>query len=113
MSNLHEYIAIEGFLPQIVVVDYVIWKKLEGHLYVLVSIKRGVKIHVFDVGATNFGSWGTDDTVPYYFHRDHVGCTCDECVWIIDEVSTNSDPDLIWVLFLGQWLMTICAYMTV
>ncbi len=51
---------IEGFLLQIVVVDYVIWKKLGGHWHVLVSIKWGFEIHVFDVCATELGSWGPD-----------------------------------------------------
>jgi hypothetical protein len=46
MSNLHVYIAIEGFLPQIVVFNDVVWKKLEGHLHVLVLIKRHFKTHV-------------------------------------------------------------------
>jgi hypothetical protein len=44
--NLHVYISIEGFLLQIVVVNHVIWKELEEHLHVLISIKRGFKIHV-------------------------------------------------------------------
>ncbi len=82
-------------------VDYVIWKELEGHSHVLILIKRGFEIHVFDVGVTKFGSWGTDDTVPHYFCRDHVGCTCGKFVWIINEVAANSDPNSIWVIFWG------------
>jgi hypothetical protein len=99
--NLHAYIAIEGFLPQIGVADHIIWKNLEGHLHVLISIKRGFRIHVFDVSTTKFGSWGTDDTVPNYFCRDHVGCTCGEFVQIINEVAVNSDPNSNLVIFLG------------
>ncbi len=101
MSNLHVYIAIEGFLPQIVVVNDVVWKKLEVYLHVLVLIKRCFKIHVFGIGTTKIGSWGTGDTLPHYFCRDHVGCTCGEFVQIIDKVATNSDPNLIWVVYLG------------
>ncbi len=56
---------------------------------------------MFDVGATEFGSWGIGDTVQQYFCRGHVSCMCGEFVWIIDEVSANSDPDTIWVIFLG------------
>ncbi len=99
--NLHVDIAIEGFLPQIVVFKDVLWKQLEGHLHVLVSIKRCFRIHIFDISSTKFGSWGTDDAVPHYFCRDHVGCTCGEFVQIIYEVATNSDPNSIWVLFWG------------
>jgi hypothetical protein len=58
MSNLHVYITTEGFLLQIVVVNDVVWKKFEGHSHVLISIKRCFEIHVFDIGATEFGSWG-------------------------------------------------------
>ncbi len=49
----------------------------------------------------NFCSWGTDDTVPHYFCSNHVGCTCGEFVWTINEVAANSDPNLIWVIFWG------------
>jgi hypothetical protein len=71
VSNLHVYIAMKGFLLLIVVVNYVIWKKLEGHLHVFILIKSCFEIHVFDV------------------------------VQIIDEVATNSDPNLIWDVFCG------------
>ncbi len=70
-------------------------------MHVLLLIDRCFEMHVFDVGATKFGSWGTDDTVPNYFCRDHVGCTCGEFVRIMNEVATNSDPNLIWVVVLG------------
>ncbi len=82
-------------------VDDIIWKKLEGHLHVFVSIKWSFGIHVFDVCATNFGPWGTDDTVPHNFFSDHAGCTCGEFVWKINEVSANSDSNSIWVFLLG------------
>jgi hypothetical protein len=81
--------------------DDVIWKELEGHLHVLVSIKWGFEIHVFDVRTTKFGSWGTDDTVPHNFCRDHVGRMCGEFIWTIDEVAVNGDSRLIWVDLLG------------
>ncbi len=76
-------------------------RELEGHLHVLVSIEWSFEIHVFDVFATKFGSWGTDDTVPHNFCRDHVGCTCSELVRIIDEVAANGDVHLIRVILLG------------
>jgi hypothetical protein len=79
----------------------VIWEKLDGHLHVLISIEKCFEIHVFGIGATKFGSWGTDDTVPHYLCRDHVGCLCGEFIQIIDKVAANSDPNLIWVVFLG------------
>ncbi len=82
-------------------VDYVIWKELEGHLHVLVSFKWGFEIHVFDARTIKFGSWGTDDAVPHDFCRDHVGCTCSEFIWIINEVAANGDSHSIWVILLG------------
>ncbi len=72
-----------------------------GHLHVLISIEWSFKIHVFDVRITKFGSWGTDDTVPHNFCRDHVGCTCGEFVWIIDEVAANGDSNLIQIILMG------------
>ncbi len=48
-------------------IDDVIGKELEGHLHVLVSIEWGSEIHVLDVRATEFGCWGTDDTVSHNF----------------------------------------------
>jgi hypothetical protein len=111
--NLHVYIAVEGLFAQIVVVNYVIRKKLEGHSHVLVLIEGSFEIHVVDVCATKLGSWGTDDTVPHIFCRDHVGCTCGEFAWIIGETAANSDSNSIWVVFLGWWSMTIRAYVTV
>jgi hypothetical protein len=41
-SNLHVYIAVKGFLPQIVVANDVIQKKLERHLHVLLYQSSGV-----------------------------------------------------------------------
>ncbi len=38
---------------------------------------------------------------PGNFHRDHVGCTCSEFVWIINEIAANGDAHLIWVILLG------------
>ncbi len=70
-------------------VDDVIWKELEGHLHVLVPIKWGFKIHVFDVCAPEFGSRSTDDTFPHNFHRYHVGCLCSELIRIINKVGAN------------------------
>ncbi len=70
-------------------------------MHVLVLIERGFEIHVFDVRTTKFGSWSTDDTVPHFFCRDHVGGTCSEFVWIINEVAANSDVHLILVILLG------------
>jgi hypothetical protein len=72
---------------------------LSGFLHVLLLTKRCFKI--LDVSTTKFGSWDTDDTAPHYFCRDHVGFICGEFVWIINEVSANSDPNLIWVAFGG------------
>jgi hypothetical protein len=95
------------------VVDNVIQKKLEGHSHVLISTKWSFKIHVFDVCATKFGSWGIDDTVPHNFSRDHVGRKYGEFVQIIDEVAANSDLNLIWVVFWGAVVNDIHAYMTV
>ncbi len=82
-------------------VNDVIWKELEGHLYVLILIKWDLEIHVLDVHATKFGSQVTDDTVPHNFCRDHVGCTCSEFIRIINEVAANDDGHLIWVVLLG------------
>jgi hypothetical protein len=83
------------------VVNDVIWKDLEGHLHVLISIAWGFEIHVFDVRVTKFVSRGTDDTVPHNFCRDHVSCTCSEFVRIINEVATSGDAHSIWVVLLG------------
>ncbi len=90
-------------------VNYVIQNDHEGHLQLLILIEWSFEILVFDVCTTKFGSWGTDDC------RDHVGCKCGEFVWIINEVATNSDSNSIWVVFWGavEWLMIICAYVTV
>ncbi len=82
-------------------VNDVIWKELEGHLHVLVLIEWGFKIHVFDVRAIKIRSQGTDYTVPHNFCRDHVGRTCSEFVWLLNEVAANSDLHLIWVVLLG------------
>jgi hypothetical protein len=79
----------------------VIWEKFEGHLHVLISIKRRFEIHVFDIGATEFGSRRTDYTVSHYFGRDHIGCSCCQFVCIINKVAANCDPYSIWVVFLG------------
>jgi hypothetical protein len=58
-------------------------------------------MHIFDVHATEFGPWGTDDTVSHNFSRDYVGCTCGEIKRIINEVAANSDSDSIWLVLLG------------
>jgi hypothetical protein len=63
---------------------------------------RGVLRYMFLISAPpNLAPGGTDDTVPHYFCRDHVSCMCGEFVRIIDKVATNSDPNSIWVVFLG------------
>jgi hypothetical protein len=77
------------------------WKELEGHSRVLVSIERHFKIHVFYICPIEFGSRSTDDTVPYFFCRDHAGCTYHEFIQMIDKVVANRDWNLIWVIFLG------------
>ncbi len=82
-------------------VNNVIWEELEGHLHILVLIKRGFEINVLNVRTTEFGSRSTDDTVPHNFCRDHVGCICSEFVKIIDEVADNGDSHTIWVVLLG------------
>jgi hypothetical protein len=69
---------------------------------------------MFDVCATKFGSWGTDDTVPHNFCRDHVGCTCADFIWIINEVPpTVFELDFGYFFWGGGWLMTIRAYVIV
>ncbi len=70
-------------------------------MHVLISIERRFEIHVFDVGATKFGSRCADYTVTHYFCRDHIGCSCCQFVWIINQVAANRDPYSIRVVFLG------------
>ena len=94
-------LAIECFFLEIVVFNNVIWEELEGHLHVLISIERRFEIHVFDIGATEFSSRCADYTVPHYFGRDHIGCSCCQFIWIINKVAANRDLYSIWVVFLG------------
>ena len=79
----------------------VVWEKLEGHSHVLISIERRFEIHVFDIGATKFGSRCADYTVPHYFGRDHICCTCCQFVRIINKVAADCDSHSIRVVFLG------------
>ena len=78
----------------------VVGDQAHGHFHVLVTVERRFEVHVFDVGATKFGTGRAHDAIPHDFGGDHVGRPRGEFVGIIDEVAANGDADAVRVVFL-------------
>jgi hypothetical protein len=85
------------------VADDILWEKGQWHFHILKSVKGCFKIHVLDVGASKAGTFGADGTVPKELRRDHVSGAGGEFERVIDNVTSNSDADMIRVLLL--WAM--------
>jgi hypothetical protein len=57
--------------------------------------------HILDVRAAEFGVGRTDNTVPHDFGWNHIGCSCSELVWVIDQISANGDAHAVGIILLG------------
>jgi hypothetical protein len=57
--------SILGFSSEVVMVDNIIWDKVEGHSHVLIPIEWGFEVHILNVCSGKSGIRGADDTVPH------------------------------------------------
>ncbi len=85
--------------------------KAERHLHIFIPIEWRIKVHVLDVGTGKRYPLCADCAVPKKFRGNHVSGVCDEFKRIIDQVTANSDANVVRVFFL--WMMiddnlTIC-----
>jgi hypothetical protein len=81
----------------------VLWEEGESHLHIFILIKWCVKVHVLDVGASKMCPLCVDPAVPKKFRGNHVSGACGEFKRIIDQVTANSDANVVGVFFL--WTM--------
>ena len=70
-------------------------------MHVLVSVKRGAKVKVFDVDTHILRIGRAEDAVSQDFGRGEVCGACGEFAGVGDEVATGGDADSVGVGFLG------------
>jgi hypothetical protein len=83
--------------------DDVLWEKGERHLHIFIPIEWCANVHVLDVGAGKMCPLCADCAVPKMFRGNHVSGVHGESKRIIDQVTTNSDVNMVRVFFL--WTM--------
>jgi hypothetical protein len=77
--------------------------KRDRGIFILKPVEGCFEVHVLDVGTGEAGTFGADGAVPKEFRRNHVSGTGGDFERVVDKVTSNSDADMIRVLFL--WAM--------
>jgi hypothetical protein len=80
--------------------DDVLWEKGERHLHVFIPIEWHVRVCVLDVSAGKTCPLCADCAVPKKFRGNHVSGARGEFKRIIDQVTANSDANVVRVFFL-------------
>jgi hypothetical protein len=64
-SYFHVDKSILGFSSEVLMVDNIVWGKVEGHSHVLIPIEWSFEVHILNVSSGESDIRGTDDTVPH------------------------------------------------
>jgi hypothetical protein len=67
LSNFHVDIIINSFFAQSLMFNDIVGNQPPCHFHILISIKRCLKIHFFDVGAAELGLGHADNAFPHDF----------------------------------------------
>ncbi len=99
-SHFKIYKPVFRELVEIVLLFRPCWEEGEWHLHVLVSIKGGCQVEILDVEAHVLRAFGAEDTVPHQFRCGEVCCSRRELARVVDEVSSGSDANAMWISLL-------------
>ncbi len=108
LLNLNVDLAVKSDNVAKVVMDSVFVGddvKMERHV---LGVKHGgVEVEIGKVDAQKLGPRGTDGGIDEYFDCGEIGCWCALVAWIVDAITTNSEPNM---MFLFLLLLVIAAY---